>query len=144
MFLPEERQRIDEAIRRAETKTRFEFSVYVGLGEGDPRDFAESLHAQMAAPDRSVLVMISLEGRVVEIVTGCGVRRVISDLGARDAASEIASLTASGDVVLAVVSGLDFLAAASSQPDAIRPTSVTADQISAARSDLPTRSSRGT
>ena len=40
-----ERAEIDRAIRAAEQPSRYEFSVFVGAAEGDPRAFAERLHA---------------------------------------------------------------------------------------------------
>ena len=38
-FSPAQRQRIDRAIREAETVCRYEFSVYVGPSEDEPRAF---------------------------------------------------------------------------------------------------------
>ena len=49
---------LDETIRKAEQLSRVEFSVFVGHAEGEPRAFAESLHAALVAPARSILIMV--------------------------------------------------------------------------------------
>ena len=49
---------IDEAIRRAEQVSRYEFCVFVGPAEGDPRAFATRLHNSLVAPARSILIMV--------------------------------------------------------------------------------------
>ena len=59
-FSSAERYAIDEAIRRAETLCRYEFSVFVGAAEGEPRAFATQLHNSLVAPSRSILIMVDV------------------------------------------------------------------------------------
>ena len=55
---------IDRAIRGAETASRFEFSVYVGHADGESHPFARRLHASLASPDRSVLILVDPAARL--------------------------------------------------------------------------------
>ena len=53
-FTASQRVALDQTIRAAEQVCRFEFSVFVGTAEGEPRPFAERLHAALSTPTRSV------------------------------------------------------------------------------------------
>lgn len=103
------RAAIDTAIRMAEQASRFEFSVFRGVSEGDPRAFAERLHAAMAAPDRSVLVMLDPVNRALEVVTGSAVRRHLSDSEVQLAIAAMQSELAQGEEVAALTRGVRML-----------------------------------
>ena len=77
-FSAAQRTAIDAAVRRAETESRYEFSVFVGAAEQESRPFAERLHASLSAPARSVLVMVDPQARAVEVgqVGGSGAAHV--------------------------------------------------------------------
>ena len=110
-FTPAERQQIDKAIRDAETVSRYEFSVYVGPAEGEPRPFAERLHSALVVPDRSVLVMVDPAARTLEVVTGAEARRELEDHEVRLAVIEMQSQFQHGDLVGGIVRGINMLAA---------------------------------
>ena len=74
-----DRAELDKAIRSAEQSCRFEFSVFIGAAEGDPRAYSQRLHASLVAPTHSVLVMVDPAARVIDVVTGAEVRRHLSD-----------------------------------------------------------------
>lgn len=74
-----DRAELDKAIRAAEQSCRFEFSVFIGAAEGDPRAYSRRLHASLVAPTRSVLVMVDPAARAIDIVTGTEVRRHLTD-----------------------------------------------------------------
>jgi uncharacterized membrane protein YgcG len=101
---------LDQAIRAAEQVSRFEFSVFVGTAEGDARAFAERLHASLSTPPRSVLVMVDPTARLVEVVTGSEVRRVLSDHEVGLAVLEMRADFASGDLVRGLRRGISMLA----------------------------------
>ncbi|MGN6161100.1 MAG: DUF5130 family protein [Marmoricola sp.] len=101
-----DRTLVDHAIRVAETATRIEISVYLGAAAADTRDFAERLHALLAAPDRSLLILIDTSCRSVEIVTGRVARERIADETASKAAASMLGLLGADRVVEAVVAGL--------------------------------------
>ena len=61
--------RIDEAMRLADRATGLTFSVYVGDLDEPVRGHAEKLHGQLANPSESVLVAVSPNQRLLEIVT---------------------------------------------------------------------------
>lgn len=102
--------RLDEALRVADQQTGLTFSVYVGELDEPVRESAEKLHRQMADPARSVLIAVSPNQRVLEIVTGPEARKRISDRDAKLAALSMAASFAGGDLAGGVLSGLDQLA----------------------------------
>ncbi|WP_209715382.1 DUF5130 family protein [Marmoricola sp. OAE513] len=115
-FSADQRYDIDRAIRAAETACRYEFSLYVGPAEGASAEFAQRLHASLIAPGRSVLIMIDPAARVLEIVTGSVVRRVLNDDAVRLAAAAMESAFSQGDLVGGIKRGVSQLADAARQP----------------------------
>lgn len=107
---PRRLAQLDRAIRAAETASRVEFSVYRGAAEGDPREFARSLHASLANPDRSVLLMVDPDVRVIEVVTGADVRPTLSDAQAALAVAAMQAEFAAGDEIGGLTRGLAMLA----------------------------------
>jgi uncharacterized membrane protein YgcG len=115
-FTSSQRHQIDKAIRAAETTCRYEFSVYVGPSQGDPREFAERLHGALVAPDRSVLIMVDPAARVLEVVTGEEARLELEDSEVRLSVVEMQSQLALGDLTGAIVRGIHMLAAYARKP----------------------------
>ena len=109
-FNSNERYQIDEAIRQAELVSRFEFSVFVGRVDGEPRAFATQLHNRLVAPPRSVLILLDPAARVLEIVTGGEVRRNITDREVELVALNMQSMFAAGDLVGGLRRGIQELA----------------------------------
>lgn len=102
--------RLDEALRTADQSTGLTFSVYLGQLDEPTREHAEQLHARLADPGQAVLVAISPNQRVLEIVTGAQARRRINDREAKLAALSMAASFAGGDLAGGIISGLDQLA----------------------------------
>lgn len=115
-FSARQRSQIDRAIRAAETVSRYEFSVFVGAVEGEPRSAALSLHGALKTPSRSVLVMVDPQRRVLEVVTGDVVRRDLHDDAVRLAVVTMQAAFAEGDLVDGLTRGLAQLAEAARQP----------------------------
>jgi hypothetical protein len=109
-FSAGERFEIDRAIRAAEETSRYEFSVFVGHADGEPRDYAVGLHAALVAPSHSILVMVDPVARVVEVVTGSVVRRTLTDHEVQLAILEMQSAFANGDLVGGLKRGITMLA----------------------------------
>ena len=109
-FNSSERYQVDEAIRRAELVSRFEFSVFVGRADGEPRAFATRLHNSLVAPARSILILLDPAARVLEIVTGGEVRRTLSDREVELVTLQMQTLFASGDLVGGLRRGIQMLA----------------------------------
>ena len=109
-FSSAERYALDEAIRRAETLCRYEFSVFVGAAEGEPRPFATQLHNSLVAPSRSILIMVDVPGRALEVVTGGYVRRTLNDAEVELAILEMRTRFAEGDLVGGLKRGIEMLA----------------------------------
>jgi len=118
-FSDDQRYEIDRAIRAAETVCRYEFSVYVGAAEEEAGPFAQKLHASLIAPSRSVLIMVDPAARLLEIVTGSVVRRVLPDDAVRLAAVAMESAFAEGDLVGGLKRGVSQLAEAAHQPETL-------------------------
>lgn len=102
--------RIDEALRLADSSTGLTFSVYVGELDEPVRGHAEKLHGQLAEPDDSVLLAVSPNQRLLEIVTGYTARRRIPDRAAKLAALSMAAAFGGGDLAGGLVAGLAQLA----------------------------------
>jgi Domain of unknown function (DUF5130) len=115
-FTASQRVALDQAIRAAEQVSRFEFSVFVGTVDGEPRAYAEHLHALLATPERSVLVMVDPLARIVEVVTGVEVRRNLSDQEAALAVLQMRDDFVHGDLVVGLRRGLSMLAMAARAP----------------------------
>jgi uncharacterized membrane protein YgcG len=118
-FNPAERYEIDRAIRAAEETSRYEFSVFVGRAEGEPRDYAVALHSALVAPSRSVLVLVDPVARVIQVVTGSEVRRTLSDHEVQLAILEMESAFAAGDLVGGLKRGITMLAAHARAPQTL-------------------------
>jgi len=102
--------RLDEALRVADKQTGLTFSVFIGELEEPVRQHAERLHKQLDGADRAVLLAVSPNQRLLEIVTGNEARKRISDRDAKLAALSMAASFAGGDLAGGVLSGLDQLA----------------------------------
>jgi hypothetical protein len=115
-FSAAQRQRIDRAIREAETVCRFEFSVYVGPADEDTRAFAERLHGALVAPDRSVLLMVDPARRALEVVTGVEARRELEDPEVALAVAEMQTHFTHDDLCAGLVRGISMLAEHARKP----------------------------
>lgn len=109
-FTTSQRALLDDTIRWAEQLCRAEFSVFVGNSEGDPHDFATSLHNTLVAPSRSVLIMVDPTARVVDVVTGGHVRRTLNDGAVELAVATMTTSFAEGDLVGGLRRGIQQLA----------------------------------
>ncbi|HEX6075428.1 MAG TPA: DUF5130 family protein [Micromonosporaceae bacterium] len=102
--------RIDEALTVADAETGLTFSVYVGPLDDPTRDHAERLHGRIPGQRSAVLLAISPNQRVLEIVTGELVdRRLPRQVCALAALSMTASF-GGGDLAGGIVTGLRMLA----------------------------------
>lgn len=102
--------RLDEALRTADRATGLTFSVYVGELEEPVRDHAERLQLQLPDVASAVLIAVSPNQRVLEIVTGGDARRRIPDRDAKLAALSMVAAFGGGDLAGGIISGLDQLA----------------------------------
>jgi uncharacterized membrane protein YgcG len=102
--------RLDEALRVADQQTGLIFSVYLGQLAEPTRTTAEALHKELDDADRAVLLAVSPNQRVLEIVTGNEARKRVSDRDAKLAALSMAASFAGGDLAGGVLAGLDQLA----------------------------------
>ncbi|WP_203710496.1 DUF5130 family protein [Asanoa siamensis] len=102
--------RLDEALRTADRATGLTFSVYVGELEEPVRDHAERMHQQLPNVASAVLIAVSPNQRVLEVVTGGDARRRIPDRDAKLAALSMVAAFGGGDLAGGIISGLDQLA----------------------------------
>lgn len=116
-FSSAQRGTIDRAIRAAETRSRFEFSVYVGDLAQPSRDTARALHARLAAPARSVLVAVDPQQRELQIVTGADVRRTLDDKAVGLVATSMHADFAAGDLVGGLSRAVTMLADHAEAPE---------------------------
>lgn len=105
-----DRRAIERAVSHAEAQTDFAFSVCIDEAKGDARAYAERLHAALAAPERSVLVLVDPVARRLEIVTGAVVRRTLEDSEVALAALAMQTSFSAGDFVGGIAQGVQQLA----------------------------------
>lgn len=103
---PGEIEGLKRAIRDAEDASGLTFSLYLGAAEGDPREYARSLHAQLSDPDESVLVLCDPVSRALEIVTGSVAKRRVSDDQANLAAVSMTSSFEAGRILGGLEGGI--------------------------------------
>lgn len=109
-FSPVQLSRLDEALTMASRETGLRFSVYLGnLGE-DPSARAAELHGEMEGTTEAVLVAVSPEQRVVEVVTGPEARLRLPDRGAKLAVMSMVASFKESDLLGGLLSGLRMLA----------------------------------
>jgi uncharacterized membrane protein YgcG len=118
-FSSADRYALDQAMRKAEQLCRFEFSVFVGNAEGDPRAFATRLHNTLVAPARSILIMVDPTARYLEVVTGGEVRRTLTDRQVELVAIAMQSAFAEGDLVEGLRRGITMLAEHARAPETL-------------------------
>jgi uncharacterized protein DUF5130 len=102
--------RLDEALRLADASTGLTFSVYIGELVDPTRGHAERLHAQLVDPGHSILVAVSPNQRLLEIVTGAVARRRLPDRSAQLAAMSMSAAFGGGDLGGGLIAGLAQLA----------------------------------
>jgi hypothetical protein len=102
--------RLDEALRVSDQQTGLTFSVYLGELDEPVRQSAEALHKQVEHSAIAVLIAVSPNQRILEIVTGSDARKRISDRDAKLAALSMAAAFAGGDLAGGILAGLDQLA----------------------------------
>ena len=81
-----------------------------------PARSRERLHAALAAPARSVLILVDPTARLIEVVTGAVVRRSLTDDAVRLAVAGMESAFAGGDLVGGIKHGIGQLAEAARRP----------------------------
>jgi hypothetical protein len=111
--------RLDTALRVADRSTGLAFSVYIGELEEPVRHHALVLHGRIDEPDRAVLLAVSPNQRLLEIVTGSVARKRILDRDCELAAMSMSTAFGGGDLGGGIVSGLAQLAARAMRARAI-------------------------
>ncbi|WP_073258463.1 DUF5130 family protein [Cryptosporangium aurantiacum] len=102
--------RIDEALTAADRETGLTFSVYVGALDEPLRESAEALLDTLPAPESSVLLAVSPNQRVLEIVTGRQAAKRIPDRACELAGMSMRAAFQGGDLAGGIVTGLRMLA----------------------------------
>jgi uncharacterized membrane protein YgcG len=116
-FSRRQADQIRQVIASAQAETGLRFSVYVGPADGDPRAFAQRLHANLGATaDTSVLTLVEPAQRRVEIVTGEAARRRVDDRAAGLASLSMVTSFAGGDLAGGIVNGLRMMAQSAARP----------------------------
>ena len=108
-FTPVQLTRLDEALTLASRDSGLRFSVYLGELGANPTETAQRLHAGVEASDEAVLLAVSPEQRVVEVVTGAEARVRLPDRGAKLAVMSMVASFKEGDLLGGLLSGLRML-----------------------------------
>lgn len=108
-FTPVQLTRLDEALTLASRDSGLRFSVYLGELGANPTETAQRLHAGVEGSDEAVLLAVSPEQRVVEVVTGAEARVRLPDRGAKLAVMSMVASFKEGDLLGGLLSGLRML-----------------------------------
>ncbi|MFI6297023.1 DUF5130 family protein [Nonomuraea sp. NPDC050790] len=99
-----------QALQLAERRSGLRFGVYLGKPVGARRHFAERLHAALGDDaENGVVVLVDVEGRALEIVTGENARQRLSDGACRLTAMSMATAFSVGDLVGGLLYGIAAL-----------------------------------
>jgi len=109
-FDPVQLTRLDEALTLASRETGLRFSVYLGDLGPSPAERAAQLHAELEGSTEAVLVAVSPEQRVVEVITGPEARVRLPDRGAKLAVMSMVASFRESDLLGGLLSGLRMLA----------------------------------
>ena len=115
-FSPRQQDEINRAIELAGRQTGLTYVAYVGPATDDPRAFARKTLAGLPDPDRSVLVVVDPDGRLLEIVAGSVAARDVDDRACALAAATMTSSFAAGDLAGGIASGILLLGEHARQP----------------------------
>ncbi|QDP95873.1 DUF5130 family protein [Microlunatus elymi] len=107
---PHEIDRIERLAHSAERTCGVQFSVFVGPAGEQPRAYAVRLHSALPQAARSVLLLVDPTDRVLEIVSGSAVRRVLSDGDCRLAAASMQTSFVAHDIAGGLTAGIQQLA----------------------------------
>ena len=118
-FTPFQREDIAKGVRNAEKLSGRTFSVHVGPSEGESRQFAERLHAELADPANSILIHVDPQLRSLEIVTGSAVQSQLDSRSAALAAITMQSAFAVGDLTRGLLAGMQQLAQLARPPETL-------------------------
>lgn len=115
-FSARQLSRIDEALTLSSHETGLTFSVYVGQLADPSRATAEALFEQLAAKvEKPVLVAVSPEQRVLQIVTGPDTASRLPNRACALAALGMRASFANGDLTGGIVTGLRMLSDSAGQ-----------------------------
>jgi uncharacterized membrane protein YgcG len=109
-FTAFQRHELDKVVADAERLSGRQFSVYVGPADGDSRATAEDMHARLADPANSVLILVDPAAHALEIVTGADVRDALTNRKAALAALSMQTAFATGDLERGLRAGIQQLA----------------------------------
>lgn len=102
---------VRQALVAAERRSGLRFALFLGRPVGGRRHFAEKLHAALGdEADDAVLILVDLEGRALEIVTGERARRRLPDAACRLTAMSMATAFSAGDPAGGLLYGIGALA----------------------------------
>ncbi|WP_327090496.1 DUF5130 domain-containing protein [Nonomuraea sp. NBC_01738] len=101
---------VRSALRTAERRSGLRFGVYLGPPVGGRRHFAERLHAALGdEAAAAVVVLVDVDGRALEIVTGESARNRLPDSACRLTAMSMATAFSVGDLVGGLLYGIAAL-----------------------------------
>lgn len=115
MLTPGQYAEIARMIESAERMSGLSFSIFIGELPGG-RSGALDRHAQLAEPDRTVLVAVDPVGRRCEVVTGATARIGLTDHACQLAILSMTSSFVAGDLIGGLRDGMVILGEQGHQP----------------------------
>lgn len=106
-------RRVVHSVKHAERITGAQFCVYLGPTSDDPRAHAHALFEEAGLhTGPAILLLVSPEGRRVEVVTSAETRDRVSDLTCSEVVTEMTGFFGRSDIAGGIVAGIERLQAA--------------------------------
>ena len=109
-FTPVQLSRLDEALTLTSRESGLRFAIYLGDLGADAHRTAVELHGRIEGHAEAVLVAVSPEQRLLEIVTGSEAKIRLPDRGAKLALMSMVASFKESDLFGGLLSGLRMLA----------------------------------
>lgn len=107
---------LDDALTSASRQSRARFAVYIGELGGDTVASAQRILADVPTPDNAVLLAVSPDERVIEVVYGAELRGRGAESAAPLGVSAAASSFRQGNLVDGLISAIRVLSAGIARP----------------------------
>lgn len=103
-------RRVVHSVKDAERVTGAQFCVYLGPTSDDPRAHANAMFQEAGLHTRpAILLLVSPEGRRVEVVTSPETRSRVSDQTCSEVVAEMTGFFGRSDIVGGIVAGIERL-----------------------------------
>lgn len=107
-----DRVRMDRTLTEATRRTKILWTIYIGELSATPANAARELHSTLPDPARSVLIAVSPNDKVIEVIGGDAIGQRFNDRVAQLGVSAALASFKQGDLIDGLVSAVRVMSAA--------------------------------